>query len=496
MEHLFKKNRFCLLLVLLMLAQSLASCGGAEDKETTGTNGDNSTIDNETVEETVNQYDEALSALPTDKYDDRSFTILTREEVAFEIDVDEATGETTNDAVYNRNSKIEELYGVKIGTVQVGNWDDVTESLRSSVTAADHAYDLAGQVDFKTYAVVSNELCGNWLDLKEVDTSKEWWASLVNDAATINGKLYTVAGDIAVTSILYTDCMFFNDTLAWDNGIDVDALQQTVFDGKWTIDYFYNLVADLYVDENGDGVKDETDTYGFAVSPGNPSDGWLTAFGQNLVTVSDDGHITVDMFTEKTVSALEKINKLHWEAQGTYNPGAWDLDMARTIKNRNAIFTLGIFNDARTKLADMDDDFGVLPYPKWDEEQEAYYSGGNDQFTVMVFPTDTAESDYTFLGTITEALAIESAKTVRPAFYNSALKNRYSMDANTATIIDLIMAGRNFDFSFQYGNEMLVPYVFRNHIIDQSNDIMSYYEGQKNVIESAIEKVEGYYGIE
>lgn len=489
------RKNLCFLLVLLMLGQTLASCGNG-DTETTpsGTSGDNTQT--ETEVETANPYDEALVALPTDKYDDRSFTILTREEVAFEIDAEEATGETTNDAVYNRNSKIEEMYGVKIGTVQVGNWDDVTESLRSSVTAADHAYDLAGQVDFKTYAVVSNELCGNWLDLEQVDTSKEWWASLVNDAATINGKLYTAAGDIAVTSILYTDCMFFNDKMAWDNGIDVDALQQTVFDGKWTIDYFYNLVADLYIDENGDGAKDEGDTYGFAVSPGNVSDGWLTAFGQNLVTVGSDGHIVVDMFTEKTVSALEKINKLHWEAQGTYNPGAWDLEMARTIKNRNAIFTLGIFNDARTRLADMDDDFGVLPYPKWDEEQDMYYSGGNDQFTVMVFPADTATEDYTFLGTITEALAIESAKTVRPAFYNSALKNRYSMDANTAEIIDLIMAGRNFDFSFQYGNEMLVPYVFRNQIIDQSNDIMSYYESQKNVIDTAITTVEGYYGIE
>lgn len=489
------KKQLAMLLVLLLLGQTMVACGNGESETTGGANDTDATTP-ETEVETVDVYAEALAALPTDKYDDRSFTILTREEVAFEIDTDSATGETTNDAVYNRNIKIEELYGIQIDTVSVGNWDDVTNALRASVTAADHSYDLAGQVDFKTYAVVSNGLCGNWLELEQVDTTKEWWASLVNDAATIHGKLFTAAGDIAITSVLYTDCMFFNDTMAWDNGIDVDDLQQTVFDGKWTIDYFYNLVADLYADENGDGVKDEGDTYGFAVSPGNVSDGWLTAFGQNLVTVSDDGHITVDMFTEKTVTALEKINRLHWEVQGTYNPGAWDLEMARTIKNRNAIFTLGIFNDARTKLADMEDDFGVLPYPKWDEAQDMYYSGGNDQFTVIVFPIDTVAEDYTFLGTITEALAIESAKTVRPAFYNSALKNRYSMDANTAEIIDLIMAGRNFDFSFQYGNEMLVPYVFRNQIIDQSNDIMSYYEGQKNVIDTAIAKVEGYYGIE
>ena len=50
------------------------------------------------------------------------------------------------------------------------------------------------------------------------------------------------------------------------------------------------------------------------------------------------------------------------------------------------------------------------------------------------------------------------------------------MDANTAQIIDIIMDGRRFDFSFQYGNDILVPYMFRNQIIAQSNDVVSTYE--------------------
>ncbi len=166
------------------------------------------------------------------------------------------------------------------------------------------------------------------------------------------------------------------------------------------------------------------------------------------------------------------------------------------LVNRNAIFTLGIFNDARTKLAAMEDDFGILPYPMWDEAQGTYYTGANDQFTVMVFPIDTQETDYEYLGTILESLAIESARTVRPAFYNSALKNRYSMDANTAKIIDLIMEGRRFDFSFQYGNDILVPYMFRNQIIAKSNDLVSVYEKSQKTIETKLAVIAGYYGLE
>lgn len=492
------RKKLCIVLALLCLGSSLAACsgGGNDAKITTPSGTDTNRTPAETETETLSIYDEAAAALPTEKYQDKTFTILTREEVAFEIDAESSSGEITNDAVYNRNRKIEETYGIRFATVPVGNWDDVTSSLQASVTAGDHTYDLAGQVDFKVYAVVGNQLCGNWLDLPHVDLEKPWWANLVNDAATIGGKLFTAAGDIAITSILYSDCVFFNADLAESNGISVESLQNTVFDNKWTIDYFDTLIADLYTDVNGDGVKDENDLYGFAVSPGNPSDGWLTAFGQGIVDVDKTGKITINLITDKTISALEKMNRIHWEEQGVYNPGAWDLEMARMIVNRNAVFTLGIFNDARTKLAAMEDDFGVLPYPMWDEAQGMYYTGANDQFTVLVFPIDTLASDYEYLGTILEALAIESAKTVRPAFYNSALKNRYSMDANTAQIIDIIMEGRRFDFSFQYGNDILVPYMFRNQIIKKSNDIVSTYEKSQTTIETKLATIAGYYGIE
>ena len=491
------RKKLCILLVLLLLGSSLVSCSGSSDsKEITPSNPTNDTTSAENETETTNIYDEAAAALPTEKYADKTFTILTREEVSFEIDAESETGEITNDAVYSRNMKIEDTYGIKIATVSVGNWDDVTNSLEASINAGDHTYDLAGQVDFKVYAVVGKQLCGNWLDLPHVDLSREWWANLVNDAATINGKLYTAAGDIGITSILYTDCLFYNADFAEASGITVESLQNAVFDKQWTLDYFYNLVANFYTDTNGDGVKDAGDVYGFAVSPGNNTDGWLTAFDQPIANVDKDGKIAISLLSDKTISALEKLNRLHWEEQGVYNPGAWDFTMPELVASRHALFTTGIFNDARTSFSGMEDDFGILPFPMWDEAQGTYYAGANDQFTVLVFPIDTQESDYEYLGTITEALAIESARTVRPAFYNSALKNRYSMDANTAQIIDIIMDGRRFDFSFQYGNDILVPYMFRNQIIAQSNDIVSTYEKSQKAIETKLSAIACYYGLE
>ncbi len=162
----------------------------------------------------------------------------------------------------------------------------------------------------------------------------------------------------------------------------------------------------------------------------------------------------------------------------------------------HALFTTGILNDARTSFAGMESDFGVLPFPMWDEEQDGYYTVASDQFTVLAYPINTPESDYEYLGTITEVLSVVSKRDVVPAFYDSALKNRYSMDANTAKIIDIIMDGRLFEFSFPYGNEIELPYIFRNQIIGNSANIMSYYSSKQKLIGRMLQKIGKYYGLE
>ncbi len=489
-----------LILALLLTAPSLAACSenGANTDETESGTAAVADVGEETVieEETVNIYDEAADALPKTKYSDRTFTTVTRSEYVFEMEADSLTGEVTNDATYNRNAKIEETYGIKFETVGVGNWDNVTDSLKASVTAGDHLYDLAGQTDFKVYALVGNNLVGNWIELPYVDLSRSWWAKLVNEAATINGKLFAASGDIAISGITNSYCIYFNANLAESNGITAESLQNAVFENEWTIDYFDSLVADLYTDSNGDGKKDPEDIYGLAVSPGYESDAWLTGFGQKLVNISDDGKIEITLITDKTIAALEKVNHLHWEEQGVYNCNSWNLLYRTMFQNAHSVFAFGTLDAARTVYTDMEDEFGILPFPMWDENQETYYTTASDQFTVLAFPIDTPESDYEFLGTILEALAIESERTVRPAFYESALKNRYSMDSNTAKIIDIIIESRYVDFSLQYGNNLEVPYMFRNQIIANSNDIVSTYEKKQKMIDNALAKIAEYYGVE
>lgn len=43
----------------------------------------------------------------------------------------------------------------------------------------------------------------------------------------------------------------------------------------------------------------------------------------------------------------------------------------------------------------MDDDFGIIPYPKLDSEQKEYHSTAQDNFSFFVAPIDVKDAEMT-----------------------------------------------------------------------------------------------------
>ena len=100
------------------------------------------------------------------------------------------------------------------------------------------------------------------------------------------------------------------------------------------------------------------------------------------------------------------------------------------------------------------------------------------------------EGEIDYIGVIYEALCAESYKTVYPVYYDVALKGKYSTDADTADMVELIMAGRLFDFSFQFGETVFqrIPYMFRDCINDNNPNIASKFKGIQKALAKGMEK--------
>ena len=138
----------------------------------------------------------------------------------------------------------------------------------------------------------------------------------------------------------------------------------------------------------------------------------------------------------------------------------------------------------------MEAKYGILPLPKFDEAQEDYYTNAWDQFSVFAVPKTIADEDKEVVGIVFEALNAESYKTVYPAYYDKALKSRYSAEPATAEIVDIIMAGRKLEFLFQFGEfTASLPYQFRQLLANKQTDVASTYKKMEKLMKKTFGKV-------
>jgi len=137
--------------------------------------------------------------------------------------------------------------------------------------------------------------------------------------------------------------------------------------------------------------------------------------------------------------------------------------------------TTTTFNSCYTHFTDLDFTYGMLPFPKYDEAQERYLTVPEYDFSVYGVPVTLPMEDYEFVGIVMEAMCAESWKTVTPAYYDEALKGRYSADPTTAEMIDLIMDGRVFDWGYQVAIYLTCkyPYLFMYNLNANNVDLAS-----------------------
>lgn len=90
----------------------------------------------------------------------------------------------------------------------------------------------------------------------------------------------------------------------------------------------------------------------------------------------------------------------------------------------------------------METEFGILPFPKYDDSQKDYITRISffDMFTVPVTVSDVERTS-----AIIEALNCQSGNIVIPAYYEISLKTKYARDNDSAGMLDLIMANRVVD---------------------------------------------------
>jgi hypothetical protein len=274
--------------------------------------------------------------------------------------------------------------------------------------------------------------------------------------------------------------------MAADNNLG--DLYAIVNSGQWTFDKFHEMSEKVIKDLNGDAVMDDKDQYGYTSRPAAVLPGFWVGADVQPVTKNEEGALRFTATdNEKFFNVCKKIFDM------TRNNGTWyvSLDGSAGDNQPSDLFRAGnaLFMDAKlyevTKLRDSYVEFGILPYPKYTEDQ-ANYLARMEGCELFGIPLTNAKLEMT--GAILESMACESQISVVPIYYETMLKYKVTRDEESAAMLDLIFEHLIFDYA-----DTLLGTEFRDGTMNQcfnsnQQDLTSILTKSINVYQEALDK--------
>ena len=399
------------------------------------------------------------------------------------------TGEEINDALFLRNSIVEDKYNITITHVSF-ELGQIQAKLKAAVQSGSGDYDL---VMPNIEIGLSGAQMGLVEDLAQcdpIDLSKPWWNQRFIGDVNYQGKVFYAIGDVGIMANDATWILMFNKTLHKQYGLE--SIYQIVKDGKWTMDKMIEMCVNVSKDLNNDGTWDKEDMYGMATSD-NTSLGMLYGANLKFSEKDADGIPQLSLNTEKTANVLEKIIEVMYQANhNTFNFSDWPSIpnthlVAQEIFETNRALFYGEVMQCVIRLRAMETDFGVIAFPKYDAAQENYthliLSNPASCVTIPVNAGDPEKS-----AAVLEDLSYQSLVYLTPAYYEQALRGKYMRDDESQEILDIILANRVCDIGYTGNVGNLVSEIATMAKKGQAN-FASMYEKRENSAQKGLDKI-------
>ncbi len=457
------KKALCTVFALLLVLSSVLVSGCAakpaetEEAETTAA-ADTVTEEAVTTEPEETKADDGL---PNMDCGGRVFRIITTEVSDKDVFTeDHMTADPLHDAVYTRNLNVEERFKIKLD-VTVDTYQTVTNRVSRAVKSGSDEYDLVFAHMVNGASLAQNNYVLPFEKLPYVDVSKPWWDKDIGNGFSIRNNLMMLNGDISPTSFSMTSCLYFNKNMFDKN--DLEYPYQLVRDGKWTFDKLIEYTRDISQDMDGDGkiTRDsDADIFGLTAYFLNVPYSFYYAAGGMLVTKDDDDVPFFEPQVERDTAIYAKIyeaiitNKSNFETDA-----AFELNTIKIFVDGRAMFYDANLGHSEQFMREMDNDYGILPEPKFDEAQKDYQSFVNGAISMICVPTTVRAENREYVSVIIEALASEAYNIVTPALKENILKRKMTRDAESADMIDIIVRHRVFDMAYANMFDGLGSYV-------------------------------------
>ncbi len=476
---LFKKSIIFIIIFSMML--TVLSCSESENGSKTDTESvSETTIINEEPETEIPAPD-----IPAMNYEGYKLTILTNTNynTNFRLNMED-DADPLNDASYKRNLALKEKYNIEFEIIENDNY---LKLMSNSITASDGAYDfIFPHATAGVAQMITNNYLYNWNDVDYVDFTKPWWNSSMTENLSIGDNLYYVSGDIVLTWQGLISLLFNKDFIE-NNNIGID-FYQLVFDGSWTYDKLNSVIKGMASDLNGDSEMDDRDIYGLLKCTASYAD--LFAMNQRITERDENGIPQFCLNSEHMADVVTKYYNtvynpdtfLNTFSSVTYATGTY---RSMILEGRSFFSELDI-GSLHTYLREIEHEFGILPLPKYDENQNNYrvFCGAG----LIGIPSYV--TDIKLCGAVAEDMAYYSYKYMRPAFFDIVLQNKALRDGDSYKVLQMMHENKTFDFGFNFDSTGLAFSVLTKVVLEKkSTDFASYYKSIEKQITSALNKV-------
>ena len=391
---------------------------------------------------------------------------------AEEYSNEEGSVHVLNNTIYEMNTMIEEYLNVEIeyehiSTVVTGG--EVFDTVQPTIMSGDDIYQLCILHPYYSYTkFITQNYAMDFYELPDLNIDQPYWNKDVMEKLSINGHAYIGLGDICNYSINMIYCN--KDKLS-------EANRQVPYDmvrnGTWTLDEFISLTSGLYVDD-GDGRRNNKDTYGFAAMWDANGSAFMQGCDIYVATRNEEDMFELSLYNDRLIDMYDKL--YDWSKdESTY---IWNFG------NRTNESVIIDFLDGKTyftheKLGTMylDAEFGLgmLPMPKYDQNQSEYahVNWGNN----IVLPNTIKNKD--MVGQVLELMGYYSKTMVQQKYYDEVLQLRVSEAPDDRDMVELIYDTIVYDpgIAFCDGNAQLWNLVYLPcfAIHENAKNITSYY---------------------
>ena len=359
--------------------------------------------------------------------------------------VEDMDGTVLNDAIYTRNATITEKYGIELEEIESGNIT-FREQVANRISSGDTSY----QVLYMGLADAAHAAQSGYLqditEMSNISLDKMWWTQSSNKAWSMGNRQYFATGAITTTDDRAIRTMYFNKDIIAD--LQLKTIYDLVYDNEWVYEKFFEYVEAAKQDD-GDGVPTLADTFGASAQV---TFGFMmTMASGELLTQkdADDYPYLVATDNQRFIDVVTYLTERIAKNDGIYL-GA-DQDIRDLFGNGQSLFWAEVLEHAQTMRQNYELNFGIIPMPKYNAEQENYHQYTTGYCTTAIcFPTTTKGSDLDMATFMVEAMAIESVETVTPAYYDICLKGRYVDDPDSAGMLDIITTSVYSDYAEIY----------------------------------------------